>query len=239
MTNLDPNSQKNSDLLPQKTKALPEGNENAGDDGNETIIDGANDLMNLPIQTLRDELIKRNFYPDIINKSEQWFLCTMLRQSVEMDQNSNNTMRQNSLRVHGGSSSGPIFSTDSNNSKEENNIEQNKEDPMYGLQEFDEKEFARCDPDEKLPKSSLINSNVSSISSVNYKPIKIPCNSKQSENPWCAPSNPNGLDKYVPIDILEALPIETQKAIQNDIHSNVPRGEIIRKYLDVLDGTAK
>ncbi|EAY00560.1 hypothetical protein TVAG_286970 [Trichomonas vaginalis G3] len=221
MSNTDTNSVQDTDFAIKKTRTNPSEVPPQPDESFENIIEGANDLMNLPIQNIRDELKKRNFHAGIVDKMDQRFLVSMLREAVEMDTNYNTNSRSK-YRIHGGNSSGPIFSSDSNPSKDPNSSpeEDQKNDQDAIIQEFDEAEFAKNDPDEKLPKSSLINGNKKSLP---YLQLRYA--SRQPESPW------GRLDKYVPIDILESLPLETQQKIQTDIRNSVNYGEIIEKYL--------
>ena len=186
-----------------KTKGSVEDDDQEYDNNDEiSIKEGANDLMNLPIETLREELKKRNFHPGVVDRMEKWFLASMLRKS-----SMSSCIYSYSLtkREHGGNTEGPIFSHEEVSHKK------------------DEKEYQRM---ETLPSS--FRKYVPYIRSA--KKICLTNNKPENHNPWANKEN-YSLSNYVPIDVLESLPPETKQKVQDEIQNRTDFDEIIAKYL--------
>lgn len=67
--------------MKRKGKAVPDKEESENESDYE-VPEGINDLMNLPIELLRKELISRKFQPTVINNLPHWQLSAMLREST-------------------------------------------------------------------------------------------------------------------------------------------------------------
>ena len=190
------------------------------------IKDGINDLMNLPIETLRDELKKRNFHPGVVDKMEKWFLASMLRDEA-ID---NRTHVSYGMREHGGMS-GPIFSHNEKKEEEEESNEKQdekseKEEPAFNPNDFVESE------EDQFPNSSLIKENSSTITPVRYGTKTLQPRQSTKSNPWArAFYSSQSLDKLVPIEVLEALPEATKLLIQQKIQNGTDFEQIIFDFL--------
>lgn len=223
--------------------------EETKEEGNEedNINEGANDLMNLPIEVLRDELKKRGYHPGIVDTMEKWFLASTLRESAQFSSDVpfyGRTSRTS--RNHGGNSAAPIFDVekkkkgeeDKNGSEEEEKKEESENENQKAKDEFDISKFKAKDSDNE------------DITQLQSKP-QVPAAPKKIQNmpnlfnqvapppPPAAPVKPNpwkgnngtALDEYVPIEDLEALPLEKQQKIQADIKNGVDFPDIMAKYL--------
>ena len=196
-----------------------------------SIKEGANDLMNLPIETLRKELKKRNFHPGVVDRMEKWFLASMLREAVTEKTSSFRAYNSLTKRVHGGSAVAPIFShEDTNDNEEDKNENETKEEAKEP--DFDPNEFLNED---EFPPSSFIQQSKAPIAQIPLQTKRINLVKDNDNNPWAKPLSITfgnaSLDKYVPIDVLESLPDDTQKQIQQEIKNGTDFDEIIAKYL--------
>ena len=204
---------------------IEEDEEDEIESGNEKEIfvvkEGLNDLMNLPIETLRNELKRRNFYPGIVDKMDKWFLASMLRDDV--------TSYQVLLTkiAHGGEASAPIFSQNDKNKEKEEDTNQDEE-KTDEEQHFDPNIFT--EGDDPIPTSSLINENATTISPVIY-PRKQIIRKNYKPSVWSHPRLHSRLDMLVPIEVLESLPQETQQKIQQDIQNGRDFDDIVAQYL--------
>ena len=214
----------------------------------DNINEGANDLMNLPIETLRDELKKRGYHAGIVDRMEKWFLASTLRESAHFSSDVPFYGRSNrTSRNHGGNSAAPIFDVEKKKkedeeekvkSEEEEKKEESENESEKPKEEFDISKFKAKDKDgdgSKAPKivqppiAPIKQQTMPNLFNQVAPPPQPPVPVKP--NPWKRNNMGPGLDEYVPIEDLEALPQEKQQKIQADIKNGVDFPDIMAKYL--------
>ena len=129
-------------------------NEEKGEsnDSNDTIIEGANDLMHLPIEVIQDELIKRNYYPKMIKwpKFTQQYLVSMLidetSQIRETRRNRGDLVTKKGASMRNSRKNKPIFNPNDSGENEQNSNafeEEEDDDGELALPEVKPTEFRK------------------------------------------------------------------------------------------------
>lgn len=115
----------------------------------EGIKEGANDLMNLPIEVIQEELIKRNYYPKVIKHFPKNILVSMLREESkqvhETKRNKGDLVTKKGATMRNSHKNKPIFNTNNDpGEKEEEAVpdeENNEEEIEQGLPVVKPSEF--------------------------------------------------------------------------------------------------
>lgn len=125
MTEIAPNSPKPKEMKdPKKPPLLDEDMEKS-----EKIIEGANDLMHLPIEVLQEELIKRNYYPKMVKKFNKNYCVALLREEIIPKMNNLSRVNTNTyISKRGLAVKQKIFSPTFNAVKKEEQSEKTNEE---------------------------------------------------------------------------------------------------------------
>jgi len=195
------------------------------------ITEGINDLMNIPIEHIQKELKKRGYHPQIVDRMPQWYLVSMLRESVSNSMRMRPRMYYRSMgrnRSHSDNAQGPIFSEESIKEKPEQDIEEATIDapPQETEEQFDPSAYKEETSNPFVKKSSMF--GFQQAQQIPLKPWKMHYSHRFS------------IEYFVPEEILDNLPLHEQQQIAQSLSNSyrfsgnptkISISEIIEKHV--------
>ncbi|KAH0791610.1 hypothetical protein GPJ56_004457 [Histomonas meleagridis] len=175
----------------------------------ESVKDGINDLMSLPVELIQKELIKRNYHQGMVDAMPKWFLVGVLRNETQFERNKK-----------------PIFDDDAQtllNQEEEHKEEETQNEPNTDFS-VDPNEFINPEQEQK-PQTNIPHFHMFGMSKKYADVPPVSNNGMKRDHIY------ELLEYGISLSVITNLPQQVAQAITADFNANKPVPQIIITHI--------